>query len=98
MTYKKQTAISKVTVATVCSGQSFSLSVVAVSPTKGVASPAVTLTNGMAAADFITNIPATGTTNATATLKYSASATFEQGNSAELGNDVHTITYTLVAQ
>lgn len=32
------------------------------------------------------------------TLRYTASATFEQGHSGEEGVDVHTVTYTLVAQ
>ena len=97
--YKRRAKIAKVTVRTTCPGQSFSLKVLAVSPTAGTAAPEVTLTNGMLAVDFIINIPS-GSTGAwrTATLRYTASSTFAQGNSAELGNDVHTVTYTLVAQ
>jgi hypothetical protein len=61
--------------------------------------PAVALTNGMLAVDFITSIPgAAGWTTVTPTLQYTASATFAQGNSADLGNDVHTVTYTLQLQ
>jgi hypothetical protein len=67
--------------------------------TYGVAAPPVSLTNGMLAVDFITDIPSTGAwTRDTPTLQYTASATFAQGNSAEMGNDLHTLTYTLVVQ
>jgi hypothetical protein len=97
--YWKKNKIAKVTVATACPGQSFNLAVVATGVTYGVAAPSVNLTNGMLAVDFITSIPRTGTwTSATVTLSYTASATFSQGNSAELGDDVHTVTYTLVVQ
>jgi hypothetical protein len=96
--YRKQAAVSRITVQTACPGQSFSLSVVATGVTRGVAQPAVNLVDGMAAVNFITNIPRTGTwTTATITLRYTASATFAQGNSAENGNDVHTVTYTILA-
>lgn len=96
--YRRQTALSKITVATSCAGQSFNLRVVATSVTQGIAAPAVSLVNGNPALDFITNIPASGFTNATCTLQYTASATFSQGNSTEVGSDVHTITYTYQAQ
>jgi len=97
--YTRQSVITKITVRTSCPSQAFTLQVLATSVTRGVAAPAVTLTSGMAAVDFITNIPNTaGWTTATPTLQYTASATFAQGNSAELGNDVHTVTYTLQAQ
>lgn len=98
LSYKRQSVVAKITVGTNCPGQSFTLKVVAVSPTKGVAAPGVTLTNGMPAADFITDIPRTGVLNATCTLQYTASALFSQGNSLEEGNDVHTVTYTILAQ
>ena len=98
LTYRKQSVTAKVTVSTSCPGQSFMLSVVAISVTKGVAAPAVTLTNGMPGIDFITGIPKTGPATGTATLQYTASATFSQGNSVEEGNDVHTVTYTIMAQ
>ena len=97
--YTRQSVIYKITVRTTCPTQAFTLQVVATGVTRGVAAPAVTLTNGMSAVDFITSIPsAAGLTTATPTLQYTASATFAQGNSAELGNDVHTVTYTLQAQ
>jgi hypothetical protein len=96
--YKRQAAISKITVATSCAGQSFNLSVVATSATQGVAAPQVSLVSGNPALNFITSIPASGFTNATCTLQYTASATFSQGNSSEVGSDVHTVTYTLQAQ
>lgn len=97
--YKRRSKIAKVTVGTSCPGQSFSLKVLAVSPTAGTAAPEVTLTDGMLAVDCIINIPSGSTaTWRTATLRYTASSTFAQGNSAELGNDVHTVTYTLIAQ
>ena len=32
------------------------------------------------------------------TLQYTASATFEQGNSLDLGDDIHTVTYTITDQ
>ena len=97
--YSRQTYITKVTVYTTCPGQHFNLTVVAVSPGDGVAAPTVTLQDGLPAADFITDIPAKPPGgNKTATLQYTASSTFAQGNSAELGDDVHTVTYTLTAQ
>jgi len=96
--YQKQKKLSKITVATACTGQRFNLQVVATSPTRGTAQPAVILINGNPAVDFIRDIPRTGATSATCTLQYTASATFAQGNSTELGNDIHTVTYTIQAQ
>ncbi len=96
--YKKQAKISKITVATSCPGQSYDLYIVATNVTKGVAAPQVSLVNGNPATDLITSIPTTGSTNATCTLQFTASSTFSQGNSSEVGDDVHTITYTIQAQ
>ncbi len=96
--YWRKAAVSKITVRTSCPGQSFSLGVVATGVTRGVAAPQVNLTDGMPAIDFITSIPNAGFVSTTPTLRYTASATFAQGNSAELGNDVHTVTYTLQVQ
>ncbi|HTY57623.1 MAG TPA: hypothetical protein VMF59_02360, partial [Bacteroidota bacterium] len=90
--------ISKITVAASCPGQRFSLSVLATNLTYGVAAPQVTLFNGMLATDFVKSIPTGNPLNKTCTLQYTASSTFAQGNSTELGNDVYTVTYTLVAQ
>jgi hypothetical protein len=98
LSYKKQSKISKITVATSCPGQSFNLNVLATSVTKGSAAPQMSLVNGNPAADLVINIPTTGATNATCTLQFTASATFSQGNSTEVGNDVHAITYTILAQ
>lgn len=97
--FQKQNRITKITVSTTAPGQNFNLTVVATAVGGGTAAPAVSLVDGMLAMDFITGIPRrppAGSFNAT--LLYTASATFAQGNSAELGNDVHTVTYTLVAQ
>ncbi|HUI63896.1 MAG TPA: hypothetical protein VL126_03565 [Bacteroidota bacterium] len=96
--WAKKTVISKITVSTSCPGQRFSLKVLAINLSSGVAAPAVTLTNGMLASDFLTSIPANDASSRTCTLQYTASATFAQGNSTELGNDVHTVTYTMLAQ
>lgn len=99
LVYWKKAAIAKVTVQTACAAQSFTLKVLATGVVQGVAAPEATLVNGMAAVDFITSIPSTGKwASSTITLRYTASATFAQGNSAELGNDVHTVTYTLQVQ
>jgi len=97
--YSRPPVIAKLTVRTSCPSQSFHLSVVATGVTRGVAAPEVDLTDGMLAVDLITSIPRTGVwATATPTLRYTASATFSDGNSAEEGNDVHTVTYTLQAQ
>lgn len=99
LTYRRQVAISKITVSTSCPGQSFTLKVIAIGVPDGNAAPEVDLLNGMPATDFIVNIPARPPTTArTCNLRYTASATFAQGNSTEDGNDVHTVTYTILAQ
>ena len=98
LAYQKQNVLSKITVRTVCLGQSFNLIVAATNVTAGVAAPAVTLMNGSPAIDFIRDIPKTGAKNATCLLQYTASATFAQGNSTELNNDVHTVTFTIQSQ
>jgi hypothetical protein len=94
----RQNVITKITVSTSCPGQRFSLAVLATNLAYGVAAPQVTLHNGMLATDFVKSIPTGAPRNKTCTLRYTASATYAQGNSSELGNDVHTVTYTLVAQ
>jgi len=96
--YKKQSKISKITVATSCPGQSYNLSVLATNVTEGVAAPEVSLADGSPAVDLITGIPRSGFTNATCTLEFTASSTFEDGNSTEEGDDVHSIMYTFQAQ
>ncbi|MBM4162370.1 MAG: hypothetical protein FJ217_14875 [Ignavibacteria bacterium] len=96
--YRRQAQIAKITVTTSCPGQSFTLKVLATNIDQGVAAPEVTLFQGMLDTDVITNIPSAGFVWTNATLQYTASATFADGNSAELGNDVHTVTYTLQVQ
>lgn len=98
LSYQKQSALAKITVSTSCPGQRFNLSVMALNVTKGVAASAVTLMNGSPAVDFITGIPTSGSKNGSCTLQYTASSTFSQGNSTELGDDLHSITYTIQAQ
>ena len=92
--YRRQARIAKITVTTSCPGQRFTLKVLATGIDQGVAAPEVTLLHGMLNTDVITNIPSSGFTWANATLQYTASATFADGD----GNDVHTVTYTLSAQ
>jgi hypothetical protein len=96
--WRRHNVLTKVTVATACPGQRFTLSVVATSVSSGTAAPTVNLVNNMLAADFIVGIPTSGTATKTCRLSYTASASFAQGNSTELGNDVHVVTYTLQAQ
>jgi hypothetical protein len=94
----RQIVVSKITVSTSCPGQHFTLRVAATNVSAGVASPEVTLNDGMLATNLITNIPAGGAFFNTCTLRYTAASTFSQGNSSELGNDVHSVSYTLLAQ
>ncbi len=96
--YRRQPVLTKITVSTSCPGQRFSLSVLALAPTSGNPAPGVPLADGMLPTDFLVNIPGGGGGNQRCTLQYTASSTFAQGNSTELGSDVHTVTYTLVAQ
>ena len=96
--YRQAAVVTKMTVQTVCPGQKFGLTVEAISVGDGTPAPVVTLTNGMLPTDFITNIGAGSRKNFTTSLQYTASASFSQGNSTELGDDIHTVTYTLVAQ
>jgi hypothetical protein len=96
--YRRWLVTSKITVSTSCPGQSFNLSVFALNPTIGNAAPEVNLVTGMPAMNFITDIlpglPTPGITD----LRYTASATYSQGHSIDFGNDVHTVTYTVLAQ
>jgi len=98
--YRRQPETSKITISTNCPGQNFTLRVRAVSVQDGTPAPAITLTNGMPAVDLIRDIPgqAVNPPIRRATLEYTASATFEQGNSTELGVDAHVVTFTHVAQ
>jgi hypothetical protein len=98
--FRRQTVITKITVTTSCLNQHFTLSVFATGLTHGSAAPEVMLTNAMPETDFVTDIPARtgGSPQGECTLRYTASATFAQGNSIELGADIHTVRYTLIAQ
>ncbi len=96
--WNRQNVVQKITVSTSCPGQRFSLKVFALNASEGVAAPEVTLTNGMPDVDFITNCPRMGAKVNTAILRYTASATFSQGNSTEVGNDTHIVTYTILEQ
>lgn len=87
---------SKITVSTFCMGQLFTLQAEANNVKKGVSVGAVLLRDGMAATDFIVNIPPQE--NGHAKITYVASATLDQGNSVESGADVHTVTFTLTEQ
>lgn len=89
----------KITVSSSCMGQRFGLSVLAINLTgaaNGTPAPEVVLSSVSPAVDFITGIRKNRTV--TCTLQYTASATFAQGNSTELGNDVHDVTYTIQIQ
>lgn len=98
--FRRQPQISKITISTSCPGQRFTLRVRAVSVQDGTPAPIATLTHGMPATDLIRDIPgqAINPPIRRATLEYTASARFEQGNSTELGTDAHVITFTHVAQ
>lgn len=96
--YRRPSVVSKITVQTSCPSQAFSLSIVATGVVQGVAAPAVDLVDNMAATNCITSIPTSGFGIVTVTLLYTATATFAQGNSTDQGDDVHTVTYTILAQ
>lgn len=91
--------VTKITVSTVCPSQKFTLKVLATGDSAGgIAAPEVTLVDGMPAMDFVTDIPRGKKGNGTVTVQYTASATYADGNSVDLGDDVHTVTYTLLNQ
>jgi hypothetical protein len=96
--YRRSRITTKITVTSNCPGQKFTLKVLATGVTVGIPAPEVTLSDGMPSTNFITNIPPGSSGILRCTLRYTASATFDQGNSLELGNDVHLVTYTIVAQ
>jgi len=96
--YQLRLRTQKITVSTSCSGQDYNLAVVATNVTKGNAAPEVSLVNGNPETDLVTDIPLGLFSYATCTLNFTASESFSQGNSIELGDDVHTITYTIQAQ
>lgn len=86
---------SKITVSTSCPGQSFTLTIQAISPTRGVSTGSINLVHLMSSTNLITGI---SRNSGSATLRYTASATVTQGDSVAEGLDTHTITFTLLAQ
>jgi hypothetical protein len=91
--YRAQAKVCRITVQTSCPSQKFTLTVLATGVVRGVAAPAVTLQNGVAATNFITSIPTGWSGTTTITLRYTASPLFSQGT----GTDTHTVTYTILA-
>jgi hypothetical protein len=91
-------ATAKITVDTSVPSQAFSL-FVALDLTSGSGTEQAEreLSDGMSDADLLRDIP-TGSPTGVGTLTYRASATASQGNSSDNGSDVHTITYTILAQ
>ena len=93
---------AKLTVATVCPGQRFGLSVGLQLTSGGSAAtvaPPVALLDGMLAADVLRDVPTSAPAReGTAVVIYRASATVADGTSADHGDDVHTVTYTFLAQ
>ena len=77
--YRRTNIVTRITVASSCPGQKFSLKVLATGVTVGIPAPEVTLTNGMPAANFITNIPVGPSALVRCGLRYTASSTFSQG-------------------
>jgi len=80
----------RITVNTDNTSPLYTLTVVALNPTRGTAEAAVTL-NSSTAMNFITAIPR-NRTGMRCNLLYTASATFDQG----IGTDLHRVTYTLL--
>ncbi len=97
--FRRQAVITKLTILTSCPNQHFTLRALAIGVTGGIAAPEVQLVNGMPATDLVIDIPSSGANWKQCSVRYTTSATFSQGNSVELGgDDIHTVTYTLVAQ
>ena len=91
-------ATAKITVGTAVPTQAFSLFVTLdVTSGEGTSQGEKELTDGMADADILLDIP-TGTPVGAGTLTYRGKATASQGNSVSQGDDVHTVTYTILAQ
>lgn len=94
----------KITVSTSCPSQAFQLYVLLTitswgSGTLGTAQPEIQLTDGMLDTDIFRDIPTTAPgRQGVGTLTYRAAASVADGNSAENGDDLHTVTFTLLAQ
>ncbi len=95
---------AKMTVSTIAPGQNFDLYLLLSVPSQGaggqgVVQPEVQLIDGMLDTDLLTGIPSTlPGRQGFGTLEYRASATVSDGNSTELGDDSHIVTFTLLAQ
>jgi hypothetical protein len=96
--YRRQSVSAKVTVSTLCPGQKFGLRLLALNPSVGTATSELALTDGMPPRDLVVSIPPGVPPFGTCVLQYTAAPLFSQGNSTELGPDVHLVTFTLVAQ
>ncbi len=95
---------SKITVGTIVPGQSFHLYVLLNVPSQGgggqgIAQPEVELNDGMLDTDLFTDIPFTlPGRQGFGTLIYRGAASVAEGNSTVHGDDVHIVTYTILAQ
>jgi len=87
---------SKVTVSTFSPGQRFDLFVEAEGVRNGKSNGAVQLVDGMMDTDLIVNIKSRKW--GSARLRYTASASVEQGSTSTDFSDVHTVTYTITDQ
>ena len=79
----------KVTVSTNLASPRYTLKILAMNPTQGMAAPEVTLSS--APQDLLLGI---GRSSGTCTLRYTGTALASQGT----GNDIHVITFTVQAQ
>jgi hypothetical protein len=79
----------KITVSTNLAAPRYTLKIVALNPTQGLAAPEVTLSS--APHDLLLGI---GRSTGTCTLRYTGTALASQGT----GNDIHVITFTVQAQ
>jgi len=95
---------SKMTVSTSVLNQSFRLFITLTvtswaNGTAGTPQPEIELTDGMLDTDILRDIPpASPQRQGFGTLTYRASSLVSDGNSTENGDDLHTITFTIVAQ
>jgi hypothetical protein len=95
---------SKMTISTSVISQSFRLYILLTvtswaSGTAGTPQPEIELIDSMLDTDILRDIPpATPQRTGFGTLRYRASSLVSDGNSAENGDDLHTITFTIVAQ
>jgi hypothetical protein len=82
-------SLRKISVNTNLAAPRYTLNLLAMNPTAGTAAPEVTLT--AASRDLLLNI---GRSSGSSTLRYTGTALASQGT----GNDVHVITFTVLAQ